>query len=81
MIPNKENKQWKRVSEFSTYEEAADRKDAILAEDSKTLVKIRRCGPAGSRFKVKIWHPDFVAPKPQSKKKNNKKSVDKRSHK
>jgi len=33
------------------------------------LVKIRRCGEGGSRFKVKLWHPDFTAPK---KKKKNK---------
>ena len=73
MDPNKENnKSWKKVGYFNTYEEARTRKNELHSEyttDNDLLIKINRCGPGGSRFTVKVWHPDFVTPK------NNKKTT------
>lgn len=70
MDPSKENnKSWKKVAIFNNYSDASEKRQKLLAEDSsdQLLVKIRRCGPRGSRFKVKVWHPDFVKPKKEKK--------------
>ena len=71
MDPNKENnKSWKKVGYFNTYEEAQERKTALHAEhteDNELIVKINRCGPGGSRFALKMWHPAFVKPKKEKK--------------
>jgi len=56
---NKTNKSWKKKGIVATYEEARIRADELLAEDSQTLVKIRRCGPGGTQYKIKMWHPDY----------------------
>ena len=75
MDPNKEsNKSWKKAGYFNTYEEAQTHKSQLHAEhtvDNELIVKIRRCGPGGTRFTVKYWHPDFVKPK-NNKKKNKR---------
>jgi hypothetical protein len=77
MDPNKEsNKVWRKVGIESTYEAAAARKEQLLSEhttDNDLLVKIRRCGPGGTRFKLKVWHPDFAKPKSNKKKRGRKK--------
>ena len=70
MDPSKENnKSWKKVAIFDNYSDASEKKLKLLAEESsdQLLVKIRRCGPGGSRVKVKVWHPDFVKPKKEKK--------------
>ena len=76
MDPNKENnKKWRKVGIESSYEAAVARKEQLLSEhtaDSDFLVKIRRCGPGGTQFKLKVWHPDFVKPKNNKKKRSNK---------
>jgi hypothetical protein len=71
--PNKEdNKSWKKVAIENTYEAARHRKEQLLLEssDGQLLVKIRRCGPDGSQFKLKVWHPDFVKPKNKKNKRS-----------
>ncbi len=73
MDPSKENnKSWKKVAIFDTYELASDRKNKLIEKDEsgELKVKIKRCGPEGTKFKIKIWHPDYV--KPKSKKKKTK---------
>ena len=71
MDPNNEiSKSWKKKAVVATYEEARIRADELLAEDPQTLVKIRRCGPGGTQFKIKMWHPDYN--KPNKKKKEKK---------
>ena len=77
MDPNKtNNKSWKKVGYFNTYEEAQTHKSALHSEhtvDDDLIIKINRCGRAGSRFVVKMWHPDFVKPKNNKKKRGKKK--------
>ena len=59
MPEEKKNKSWKRDRIFNSYEEAANHKAKMLFEDntSELLVKIRRCGDGGTRFKVIYWRP------------------------
>jgi len=65
---NEENKSWKQEGIFDTYEEADSTRAVMLSmnTDNKLLVKVKRCGPEGSRFKVKSWYPS------ETKKKNKK---------
>ena len=60
MSEEKKSKIWKKVKIFNSYEEAANRKAKMLFEDdtSELLVKIRRCGDGGTRFKVVYWRPE-----------------------
>jgi|TARA_R110002110_G_scaffold279858_1_gene494702 hypothetical protein len=56
MDPNKENnKKWEKVRIFDNYEDASELKGVMLDNDDtgNLLVKIRRCGDEGSRFKLK----------------------------
>jgi len=59
MSEEKKNKSWKKDRIFNSYEEAASHKTKMLSEDdtSELLVKIRRCGDGGTRFKVIYWRP------------------------
>jgi len=59
MSEEKKNKNWKKDRIFNSYEEAANHKTKMLSEDdtSELLVKIRRCGDGGTRFKVIYWRP------------------------
>ena len=65
---NEDNKSWKQEGIFNTYEEADSTRAVMLSmnTDNKLLVKVKRCGPDGTRFKVKSWYP------PESKKNNKK---------
>ena len=67
---NEENKSWKKEGIFDTYEEADSTRAVLLSmnTDNKLLVKIKRCGPEGIRFKVKSWYP----PEPKKNKKKRK---------
>ena len=49
---------WKTVGTFKTYEEAADKKLSLKDKH----IKIRRCGPEGTLFSVKVG----TAVKPQT---------------
>ena len=73
---NKTNKSWKKIGKITnTYDEARAIADAMfqqLAADDDlpgAEIKIRRCGPGGTQFKVKMWHPDYTKPKNNKKRK------------
>lgn len=68
-------KRWKRMGLFNTYEEALAKKNEVSVEysvpgDNNLLVKIKRCGPEGTKFQVKMWYPEMTA---SNKNKKNKK--------
>jgi hypothetical protein len=66
MDPSKENnKRWEKVRIFDRYEDANDLRCILLDNDDTSLlkVKVHRCGPDGSQFKVKKHFP-----KPPTKK-------------
>jgi len=62
-----QHKTWNTAATFSTYEEAAVKKNEIL--DKHDIVKIHRAGKGGKDFKVKTWS------KPLEKVDKKKKSV------
>ena len=69
-------KSWKKMGYFNTYNEAQTRKSQLHSEhtvDNNLLIKINRCGPGGSRFVVKMWHPDFVTTNKDKKQTKSKK--------
>tara|TARA_B100000131_G_scaffold89272_1_gene86066 strand:+ start:1068 stop:1331 length:264 start_codon:yes stop_codon:yes gene_type:complete len=75
-------KKWKRAGIHNTYEEALNQKIALTIEhtvDSDLLIKIKRCGPMGTKYQVKYWHPEFLAP--NKNKKKTKKMVDNKPQK
>ena len=67
MSEEKPPKKWQKVKVFDTYEEADVLRAKLISEEdnSDLQVKIRRCGPGGTNFKVKTWRPPEL--------KNNKK--------
>ena len=61
MDPSKENnKNWKKVRIFNSYEDADQLRHTLLDNDDTGLleVKVRRCGPLGTQFKVKKYFPE-----------------------
>jgi hypothetical protein len=58
-MSEKSTKTWQKVKVFDTYDEA----DALRTElqstegNSDLQIKIRRCGPGGTQFKVKTHRP------------------------
>ena len=60
MDPSKENnKKWEKVRIFNNYNDANDLRCVMLDNDDSGLlmVKIHRCGPNGTQFKVKKYFP------------------------
>ena len=53
------SKQWKQVKILETFEEADVIRQQMLTEDEsgKLEVRVRRCGPDGSQFKIKTYLP------------------------
>ena len=51
------NKTWKTKAIYNYYDDASEIKNLLLANDETGLleVKIRRCGPGGSKFKIKTY--------------------------
>ena len=61
MDPNNENnKKWEKVRIFNNYEDANDLRCVLLDNDDTGLleIKVRRCGPGGTQFKVKKYFPE-----------------------
>ena len=60
MDPSKENnKKWEKVRIFNNYEDANELRCVLLDNDDTGFlkVKVQRCGPEGSQFKVKKHFP------------------------
>lgn len=60
MDPNqKNNKKWHKVRIFDKYEDANELRHIMLNNDETGLLemKIYRCGPDGSKFKLKKYFP------------------------
>ena len=53
-LPNPQKIKWKNIAYYDTYEEAHNHR---LGLDESVKVKVRRCGPDGIRFVVKIGTP------------------------
>ena len=62
---------WKERKKFTTYEEANNLRNALI-EEGVAHVKVRRCGPEGTRFKVTVGTPVKTNKKDNNKKSNKK---------
>tara|TARA_B100000131_G_scaffold266296_1_gene264166 strand:- start:54 stop:248 length:195 start_codon:yes stop_codon:yes gene_type:complete len=53
-------KKWQKVRIFDSYKDANELRATLLDNDDTGLlqVKVRRCGPGGSQFKVKKHFPE-----------------------
>tara|TARA_R100000808_G_C2145923_1_gene153797 strand:+ start:996 stop:1187 length:192 start_codon:yes stop_codon:yes gene_type:complete len=53
-------KKWEKVRIFNSYSDANELRTTMLDNDDTGLleVKVRRCGPGGSQFKVKKYFPE-----------------------
>jgi hypothetical protein len=53
-------KKWQKVRIFDSYNDANELRATMLDNDDTGLleVKVRRCGPGGSQFKVKKYFPE-----------------------
>jgi len=57
---DKKQKKWEKVRIFDTYADANELRCALFDKDDTGLlqVKVHRCGPDGSKFKVKKHFPE-----------------------
>ena len=55
-MPNPQKFKWKQSARYKTYEKADAKRQALIGEGEKH-VKVRRCGPEGTQFKVIIGTP------------------------
>ena len=53
-------KKWEKVRIFDSYKDANELRSTMLENDDTGLleVKVRRCGPGGTQFKVKKYFPE-----------------------
>ena len=49
-----QGKPWKNVAYFDNFCDADKKKDKYLSENDKIQIKVKRCGPAGTKFVVKL---------------------------
>ena len=75
------NKTWKTKAIYNYYDDASEIKNLLLANDETGLleVKIRRCGPGGTKFKIKTYFPELKKEEKTNEKKTNKKRKDSRN--
>ena len=54
-------KKWQKVRIFDTYKDANELRATMLDNDDTGLleVRVRRCGPGGTQFKVKKYFPEL----------------------
>ena len=48
----KQGKRWTKVGTYTSYEDAAKRRDIITKKSPEYATKIKRCGPKQTKFKV-----------------------------
>ena len=58
-MSEKPTKTWQKIKVFDTYGEADELRSKLQSEkgNSDLEIKIRRCGPEGTQFKVKTHRP------------------------
>tara|TARA_A100001015_G_C14873073_1_gene665185 strand:+ start:262 stop:456 length:195 start_codon:yes stop_codon:yes gene_type:complete len=52
-------KKWQKIKIFDTYEEADTLRNNLKNEsgNENLEIKVKRCGPGGTKFKVKTFRP------------------------
>jgi hypothetical protein len=58
-MSEKPTKTWQKIKVFDTYDEADSLRTELQNKEgnSDLEIKIRRCGPSGTQFKVKTHRP------------------------
>ena len=69
--PNPQKLKWKQKTRYKIYEKA-DAKRQVLIEEGEKHVKVRRCGPKGTQFKVVVGTPVETKTKKSKNKKGEK---------
>ena len=70
-IPPPQRFKWKQKTRYKSYEKA-DTKRRSLIEEGEKHVKVRRCGPDGTQFKVIVGTPVEAKSKKSKKDKSTK---------
>ena len=55
-VPNPQKFRWKQKSQYKTYKNANAKRNSLI-EAGEKYVKVRRCGPAGTQYKVVVGTP------------------------
>ena len=76
-------KTWKTKAIYNYYEDASQIKSLLLENDDSGLleVKIRRCGPGGSKFKIKTYYPEPTKKEVKNEKETNTEAKNTRNNK
>ncbi len=76
-------KTWKTKAIYNYYEDASQIKSLLLENDDSGLleVKIRRCGPGGSKFKIKTYYPEPIKKEIKNEKETNTEAKNTRNNK
>jgi len=73
------SKSWKNIAYFNEYQDADKKRVKLLSENDKIQVKVKRCGPAGLKYVVKLRkNPLFEEKVDKKGKKQRKKGKNKK---
>ena len=73
------SKSWKNIAYFNEYQDADKTRVKLLSENDKIQVKVKRCGPAGLKYVVKLRKNPIFEEKTEKKgKKQRKKDKNKK---
>ena len=73
------SKSWKNIAYFNEYQDADKKRAKLLSENDKIQVKVKRCGPAGLKYVVKLRkNPIFEEKVDKKGKKHRKKGKNKK---
>ena len=69
-----QGKPWKNVAQFDNFYDADKKRVKLLSENDKIQAKVKRCGPEGTKFVVKLRKNPLFEEKvdKKGKKKRNK---------
>ena len=76
-------KTWKTKAVYNNYTDASEIKNLLISNDDSGLleVKIRRCGPGGSMFKIKTYYPEPAKKEVKNEKEKNTEAENARNNK
>ena len=76
-------KTWKTKAIYNNYTDASEIKNLLISNDDSGLleVKIRRCGPGGSMYKIKTYYPEPSKKEVRNEKETNTEAENARNNK
>ena len=78
-IEKEEVKPWKNIAYFDNFNDASNKKTKLLSENDKIQAKVKRCGPNGTKYVVKLRkNPDLEEKVERKGKKSRKKANNKK---